>query len=209
MFQLNLRFYAAALVLFPVLLLLGVLSVSPGMDSETFFGVSLNLFPTVVTFLPAVFCITLCSTDLDRALSFGARRDDYFRGFLCFTGLNVLLLWGVTELFLRLPGLLGLGEPFGQIGLPSPAFPILLLTVHCAGSAAGSFWQQSQTVGALLWGGLCGFFSLSAPAYEVLNKDGERFLRCTVSGPMILACVFLTVLSLAWIRSDIKTATVR
>ena len=42
-----------------------------------------------------------------------------------------------------------------------------------------------------------------------MNKDGERFLRCAISGSTVLICVFLTVLSLTWIYNDIKTATVR
>jgi len=201
-------YYAAVLISFIVPLVFGMATGFP-LGERKLYVFLVNLLPIIVLYLPAIFSITLCSTDLNRALSFGARREDYFLGFLCFTGMNVLLLWGVVELYYRLPGLLGLGKPFGQIGLPSPAFPILLLCVYCAVSAVGIFWLQSQTVGVLLWGGLCGFFSLANPAYKVVEENGVFVLRCIVSGPMILVCVFLTVLSLTWIYNVIKTATVR
>ena len=201
-------YYAAVLISFIVPLVYGIATGFPMSDRKLYVFL-VHLLPIMVLYLPGIFSITLCSTDLKRALAFGARRKDYFRGFLCFTGLNVLLLWGLVELYYRLPGLLGLGKPFGQIGLPAPAFPILLLTVYCTVSAVGIIWLQSGTVGVLLWGGLCGFFSLASPAYKVMEENGASVLRCTVSGPMILVCVFLTVLSLTWIYHDIKAATVR
>lgn len=206
--RLNRPFYAAALVCFVGPMVWVSLSGFPEPVSPQFYLFA-NLLPAVVTLLPAIISISLCSNDLNRALSFGCRRHDYFRALLCYMTLNTLLFWGLAELYYRMPGLLGLGEPFGKIGLPSPAFPLLILTAYCTAGAIGNLWQDIPMLAVTLWGGLIGFFSTVLPVYEVMNKEGERFLRCAISGSTVLICVFLTVLSLTWIYNDIKTATVR
>lgn len=208
MLRLSLRVYAAALVCFAIPLLWGALAGFPA-PADRWSHLFLTLPTNALLFLTVYRGTDLGLADLTRALCFGARRQDYFRSFLCITALNVLLAWGVMELYVRLPGLLGLGAPFGKICFPSLIFPLMLLTAHCACGAIGTAWQEAPPLAIFLLALVCGCLSAISHAYEVVEKNGIFLLKSTVSGPAILICIFLLVLSLTCIHSAIKTATVR
>lgn len=163
-----------------------------------------NLFPGILLVTMLLVGNAFTTSILDLALSYGARRDDYYGGLLLFSGFNTLVFWASDILFYFLPIWLGWQGAFDPPSF-SPMFPALLMAALSLGCALGPFISGARWRGGLM-GALGGGFIGGALGFSAFSNT--VFWHDFGWVPFSLA-LLVTLLCQLKTRSIIVNATVR
>lgn len=147
----------AAMVGFAVLVTAGayVTGVPSGADNlfKTYFGT----FPLMLLVIVLLFAFSLCSSNLNLALSFGARRRDFF---LCLQGILLLYAgacWAIQTVICAIPIRFGWSDPDSwsfmmTLGTSSDPwlYPMICLTILALGCLGGLVITKSRIWGSII-----------------------------------------------------------
>ena len=177
----------------------------PATGRGLFYGY-FNMFPSMLL-LVAMFSGTAYTTSsLNHALSFGARRTDYFWGMMGQILFSTLIYSLLNAAFLALPEALGWHPDFNGVAY-SPIFPLSLVTWHAVGCAVGRLPIRSRVWGGVI-SGVSVFLLLLNPIYDtVVTHTGN--LWGDLPWLTLSASVFVTFVCLFWSYGVIQNATVR
>ena len=115
-----------------------------------------ELFPLMLILIAFLLSVGLCTSNLDMALSFGARRRDYFWAVQGAAAVYTLAYWAMQAAMTALPALLGWEKAaewevmMNLGGAPFWVYPLVAMTVLTAGCAMGPLFIKSRVWGAIL-----------------------------------------------------------
>jgi hypothetical protein len=148
----------AGLLSVAVLLFLGACVTGVPQGADNLFSNYYTAFPLITLVVLFIFGTGLTTSSLHLALSFGARRRDYF---LAFQGILLLYVGGCWLLVLvmsALPTLLGWTQQNGQqwvllLKRSIPwLYPLICLALLCLGGVCGLLMARSKLLGGLALG---------------------------------------------------------
>ncbi len=177
-------------------------------DGRGLFAGYFGMYPTMLMMAALFSGTAFCSSSLNHALSYGARREDYYWGMWGIILVNIavysLMAWG----FSRLPELLGWSAEFLLTRQTfTPIFPFVLLIWHSVGCALGRLYITHRKLAGVVTG-LSIFFLLMNPIYNTIASHTGSFwgdlpwLLLSAGALVIFICQF-------YAYSVIKLATVR
>ena len=114
-------------------------------------------FPLMQLMVLFLLSFSVCTSNLQVALSFGARRADYFWALQGVLGVYTLGCWALAALLCRAPRLLGWPDPAAweqamlSTALPWWAFPLCALVMLTMGALCGVKYVRSRLVGILIF----------------------------------------------------------
>lgn len=165
-----------------------------------------NMFPSMLLLVALFSGTAFCSSSLNHALSYGARRGDYFAGMMVLILLNTAIYSLLNALFLSLPELLGWSENFNGVQFSS-AFPLSMLTCHAVGCAVGRLYVKSRVWAGVI-SGVATFFLVLNPIFDTIaTHTGNHW--GDLPWLLILVSLLVGFVCLFWSYSVIMTATVR
>lgn len=153
--------------------------VPAGADNR--FSTYYGLFPLMSVMCLFLFAFAHCTSNLQLALSFGARRRDYFlalQGYMGFSALVCSILQAILAWIPQATNWVNSEVMISLLTLGSKAFwvfPFLCLTVQCIGGMVGLLFFRSRILGALI---LVFFmtFAIAATVVIMLEANHQDFL---------------------------------
>lgn len=166
------------------------------------------MFPSVLLMIGLFTSTTLTSTNLSMALSYGAKRTDYFKAMILLNLLNIGVFWLADCLLSLLPRLLGwaCADTLDRV-VVSWSFPFLMMLSSCAGSAIGELFYTHRVISGILTGILT-FFCISSATFSNIPY-GSPWLWGDVPWLLPVICLCLSGICLAWVHTKVMTAVVR
>lgn len=165
-----------------------------------------NMFPSMLLLVALFSGTAFCSSSLNHALSYGARRTDYFWGMQGIIVLNTLVYTLLNALFLSLPELLHWNEAFSGAQL-APTYPLSMLMVHAVGCAVGRLYIKSRRWAGLISGVATFLLVLNPIADTIIAHGGSTW--GSLDWFLLLASIFITFICEFWTYCVIVNATVR
>jgi len=205
LFMFNSPNYGMALGFAGIILAGCYLTGVPAEGRGLFYGY-FNMFPSMLLLSALLSGTAYCTSSLNHALSYGARRRDYFWGLQGIMVLNTAVYSLMNAAFLALPGLLHWHPDFNGVGF-SPVFPLSLFAVHTVGCAIGRLYIKSRLWAGIITG-LAFFLILLNPIFDTITIHTGN-LWGDLPWLLVLASLFITALCELWTFSVILDATVR
>ncbi len=197
----NARYLLAALwstlaVLGLILAVLAVLCALTGAGEgrANLFFIYYSMFPFYVLLVLYLIAYSLCTVNLNTALSLGTRRRDYFLALQSMFVLCPLVCWGLAVLAARLPELLRweMTEQFGllqRLGDPAALwpFPLVGAGLMVLGCLTGLVFVRSRLWGcillvAVMLGMLTGIVGLALVSHAVGVEGAGQGTNLVVAG---------------------------
>lgn len=125
--------------------------------SDSMFVRYFTMFPMMQLMVLFILSFSMCTSNLQISLSFGARRTDYFWALQGILLLYTLGAWAFAAVLCRAPRLLGWPDPAGwelamlSTALPWWAFPLCCLVMLTMGALCGVKYVRSRLVGILIF----------------------------------------------------------
>lgn len=129
---------------------LGTVLFGSGMDDNNVFQTYFGMFPMMQLMIFFLLSFNLSTINLNIALSFGARREDYFLALQGVFGVYTLGGWAIQKGMAFLPGLLKMEDSdhwYTMLSLgeqPFWVYPLVLLTVIVLGCLCGLLSARSK-----------------------------------------------------------------
>ena len=142
----------AVLVGFAAVVTVGAHLTSGGYDLNNMFATYFGMFPLMSLMILFMFSLALCTSNLDMAVSFGARRRDFFWAIQAIMLLYALVVWVLQAIMSRLPAILGWQglerwELLLGNGMNPFTYLLMAMTVFAMGCVCGLVYVRSR-----LWG---------------------------------------------------------
>lgn len=166
-----------------------------------------NMFPSMLMMVALFTGTALCTSSLNHALSYGARRRDYFWGLQGIILLNTLVYCAMNAAFLALPELLNWHPDFNGTKF-SPTFPLAMVMVHAVGCAVGRLYTKSRGWASFITG-LSIFLLILNPISDTILAFSTKPIwgGFPIAGAAL--CLLITVICEFWTFSVILDTTVR
>lgn len=191
---------------FAAVILVGCYATGVPQNGRGLFSGYFNMYPACLLMAAVFSGLAYCTSSLNHALSYGARRSDYFWGMQLVILVNSLIYTAMVAVFLAVPALLGWSDNFA-VPIFSPIYILTQITCHAVGCAAGRLYLRSRWIAGLVTG-LCTFLLMLHPIYTTIIANNP-----SVWGdlPWLLPCigVLVSLLCQFWVYRVVKTATVR
>lgn len=198
--------YAATTLSAGALLLLCYLSKVPA-TGDGLFAMYFQMYPFVLLFIALFSGVSLTTLTLSTALSYGARRRDYFNAMLVMILLNTLFFWLSDCVLSLLPHLLGWPSADALCGvIVSWTLPFLLLLCFCGGCALGELVYRHRIIAGLL-GGVMGSCVTMVIAFSRI-MESNAVLWGSLPWLIPVVCLVLSILCLLRVRTKTRTAVV-
>ena len=145
----------AAIVCFAVIVVVGCYVTGVPQGARNLFGSYYSAFPLMELFFLYFYGFALCTNNMNLALSFGAKRRDFFWGMQAVMVLYAASCWLIQVLMSALPRLGGWTETnrwgwaLGE-GLPVGIYPFLCVLVLIRGCLSGLVMARSRAWGTAL-----------------------------------------------------------
>ena len=206
LFMSNLPNYATAPI-FAVVILAGCYFTGVPAEGRGLFYGYFNMFPSMLLLVAMFSGTAFCTSSLNHALSYGARRRDYFWGLQGIILLNTLLYCLMNAAFLALPQLLHWHPDLSGAKF-TPLYPLTMLMCHVVGCALGQLYIKSRGWASVIIG--------IATFLLILNPITDTILAHNNSGvwggfPIMgtAFCLLITFICEFWTFGVILNATVR
>lgn len=190
-----------------ILIFLCCLSGVPA-TGEGIFSIYFQLYPVFLLIVSMFSGVSLTTLTLSTALSYGAKRRDYFKAMLVMNLFNALIFWLSDCLLSLLPHLLGwaCADALDEV-IVSWSLPFLLLAASCGGCALGELVYRHRIIAGLL-GGVMGSSSILIISFlNVMEPSSGLWGNLPWILPLI--CLCLSVLCMFRVRTKTLTAVVR
>lgn len=171
------------LTTFAAILTAGVFLTGVPGGVENMFATYYGLFPLMSAMCLFIFAFAHCTSDLQLALSFGARRRDYFLALQFHMVFNALVCSVLQSILAWIPQATNWANNeaiLSLIRLGGHAFwvfPLICMSLQCIGGMVGSLYFRSRIVGMVI---LTVFMSIGIAAVVVLmlvaNRDDFQLL---------------------------------
>ncbi len=145
-----------AILAFAVIVIAGTIATGGG-EADNLFVTYFRTFPFVAQWILYIFAFALCTSNLNLAVSFGARRRDFFWALQGTLLLYTATCWVLQAVITAMPGLLRWGNQeewellFNLGGGDSIwLYPLLCLCVLALGCLSGLVFGRSKAMGALV-----------------------------------------------------------
>ncbi|MBR4099281.1 MAG: hypothetical protein IKK44_04750 [Clostridium sp.] len=141
----------------------------PGTDNA--FSLYFGLFPMMALIMMFLFAFSLCTTELNLALTFGARRQDFFRAVQGMLAIYAVAFWAMQRGMAALPNALDWekreiwNSMLSLGGMPWWLYPLICLAVLSAGCLCGLVYVRARRWGVAI---ICGVCLLGVAAVVVL-----------------------------------------
>jgi len=202
----NLPNYPMALGFAGVILAGCYLTGVPAEGRGLFYGY-FNMYPSMLLMAALLSGSAFCTSSLNHALSYGARRRDFFWGMQGIMVLNTAVYSLFNALFLALPQILNWHPDFSGTKF-AVTFPLAMFMVQTIGCAVGRLYVKSRRWGSIIIG--LSIFLL------ILNPISDTILAHTAKPvwggfPIfgVALCLLITFLCELWTFSVILDTTVR
>lgn len=205
LFQANLVNYPMA-VGFGAVIIAGCYLTGVPADGRGLFYGYFNMFPSMLLLVALFSGTALCTSSLNHALSYGARREDYFWGLQGIMVLNTLVYTLMNACFLALPTLLGWNTDFQGAKL-ALTYPLSMFMVHAVGCALGRLYTKSQKL-AMVINAIAIFLLILNPIFDTIVTHNAGHWG-DLPWLLLLASLLITFVCEFWTYCVIKTATVR
>lgn len=146
----------ASILVFAAIVIVGA-SVTGVPDGRyNLFSTYLGGFPFIVFMIVYVLAFAFCTHYLNMALSFGARRRDYFWGLQGILLLHALVCWGLQSVMAAIPDLFHWTEVerwtmLMRLGGTTPwLYPLVLTAVMALGCVCGLLFFRSKVWGVII-----------------------------------------------------------
>ena len=145
----------AAIVCFAAIVVVGCYATGVPQGAHNLFGSYYSAFPLMELFILYFYGFALCTNNMNLALSFGAKRWDFFWGMQAVMVLYAASCWLIQALMSALPRLGGWTEmnrwgwALGE-GLPVGIYPFLCVLVLILGCLSGLVMARSRAWGTAL-----------------------------------------------------------
>ena len=166
-----------------------------------------NMFPSMLLMAALLSGTAFCTSSLNHALSYGARRRDYFWGMQGIILVNTLVYCLMNAVFLALPDILNWHPDFNGTKF-SPTFPLAMIMVHAVGCASGRLYIKSRLWAGII-NGLAIFLLILNPISETILAHSTKPIwgGFPIAGAAL--CLLITFVCEFWTFSVILDATVR
>ena len=198
--------YAMALAFAGIILGGCYLTGVPAEGRGLFYGY-FNMFPSMLLLVALFPGTALCTTSLNHALSYGARRRDYFWGMQGIMVLNTVFYSLFNALFLALPELLNWHPDFSGATF-SATFPFAMFMIHTIGCAVGQLYIKSRRWGSVIIG-LAIFLLIANPISETILAHSTKPIWGGFPLFGAALCLLVTFLCELWTFSVVLDSTVR
>lgn len=147
----------ACLAGFAVLVTAGAYATGVPSGAENLFKTYFGTFPLMALIIVLIFAFALCSSNLNLALSFGARRRDFFLSLQGILLLYAGACWAMQTVMCAIPIQLGWSDPEGwsfMMTLGTSAkpwlYPMICLTILALGCLGGLVITKSRIWGSII-----------------------------------------------------------
>lgn len=166
-----------------------------------------HMFPSMLLLAALLSGTALCTSSLNHALAYGARRRDYFWGLQGVILVNTLVYSLMDAAFLALPGVLGWHPDFRGADF-APTFPLAMCMVHAVGCALGGLYTKSRRWAGLI-NGIAIFLLILNPITDTIlaHKNSGVWGGFPIMGAAF--CLLITFICELWAFDVILDATVR
>jgi hypothetical protein len=168
--------------------------------SDNLFSSYFGSYPVAMLLILYLFSIGLCTTYLNLAVSFGARRQDYFWGtqvgFLVLSGAAWVIKVGMTALSTAMNWMDELGEPYAVALQEVPGWCYLLMGMACMalGAVCGFVLIRSRVWGTIFMVVVMLAF-ITGVTVSLLISDGFLPLNGMMAGVVV---VFVLCEGIIW-----------
>jgi len=188
----NARVYLGVLSAFAAILTAGAFLSGVPKGAENMFATYYGLFPLMCIMCLFIFSFAVCTSDLQLAVSFGARRRDYFKAIHLYILLNVVVCSGIQAVMAWIPQAThwaNLDTTLSLLSLGGGAFwvfPLLCLTMQIIGGMCGLVMLRSRLLGALIMAVLM-VVGITAVVILMLEANHNSFRLWGDLPPILLA----------------------
>ena len=145
----------SAIFAFAVIVILGCYATGVTRGADNLFKSYFQAFPLMMLFILYIYGFALCTSSLNLALSFGARRRDFFWGIQGSILLYTVVCWLLQMFMSSLAALVNwsqLDRPWvmGRGSVWTGIFPLLCLTALVLGCLSGVAMARSRVAGVIL-----------------------------------------------------------
>ena len=145
----------AVLVSFAAIVTVGTHLTGGGHDLDNMFATYFGLFPLMSLMILFILSFALCTSNLEMAVSFGARRRDFFWAIQEIMLMYALVVWALQAILSRIPDFLGWQELERWdllLGNSMNIFTYMLMamTVFVMGCVCGLVYVRSRLWGAIV-----------------------------------------------------------
>lgn len=134
-------------------IVIGAMATGVPNGADNPFRTYLSAFPLMELIILFIYSFALCTSNLNLALSFGARRRDFFWAIQGAMLVYTLVCWGIQQVLSLIPGAFGWSNldrwdtMLSLGGQPMWLFPLACLTILAMGCLCGLVFVRSK-----LWG---------------------------------------------------------
>ena len=152
----NARVYLGVLSAFAAILTAGAFLSGVPDGAENMFATYYGLFPLMCLMCLFIFSFAMCTSDLQLAVSFGARRRDYYKAIHLYILLNVVVCSGIQAVMAWIPRAThwdNLDTTLSLLSLCCSSFwlfPLLCFSMQVIGCVCGLVMIHSRLLGALI-----------------------------------------------------------
>lgn len=146
-------------------------------EADNLFETYYAMFPAMILMILFFFAFTLCTTQLNLAVSFGARRAGFFRGLQGMMAFYAAACWALQLFLSALPRLAGWADRgrwvlLSLFGGRVWVFPLLCFVLMVLGCLSGMVLAKSKPLGVLLMV-LSVFVMIGVTVFMLISADRE------------------------------------
>lgn len=147
----------AAVLGFAALVVVGTHATGVPNGAENIFRTYFGSFPFSALIMVFIFAIALCTSNLNMALSFGGRRQDYFWALQAIMLVYTGVCWALQIVMSAIPVVFQWSEVdrwtvLMSLGTGSSwSYPLVLMSSLCLGCLCGLTFARSRVLGAILF----------------------------------------------------------
>lgn len=180
-------------------------------DGRGLFSGYFDMFPTMLLFAALFMGSAMCTTNLNHALSFGARRKDYYWAMQLLALVNTAVYTLIAAGFLELPRLLGWSADFEliQTRIDIPSYILTMLVVHSIGCVLGRLMLSHRVWAGILTGLIFSVVLMTTAFTAIVSDRGAWASWGDLPWLMVSGSSFVIFLCQFWTYGVVIDATVR
>lgn len=168
----------SAIPIFAVIVLAGAYATGVPDGADNLFRTYFGCFPLLTLIILFIYSFALCTISLNLALSFGAKRRDFFLSIqgilLLYTGMS----WALQAVMSAIPDRFGWASVdrwsilMSLGGLTNWRYPVICLAISCLGCLCGLIIVRSKVLGAVIVVATM-LISISAAILLIIVSDAD------------------------------------